>query len=78
MWMLLESNEERCIYIVDEALKRQHELRNKPAHAVPLATSARQRPENQKENQAGHSPVRRSARWRIKGGRLTLGSQPEG
>ena len=33
------------------------ELHNKPAHAVPLA-SARQRPENQKENQVGHSPER--------------------
>ena len=32
-------------------------LKNKPAHAVPLA-SARQHPENQKENQAGHSPER--------------------
>ena len=30
------------------------ELHDKPAHAVPLA-SASQRPENQKENQAGHS-----------------------
>ena len=29
----------------------------KNAHAVPLA-SARQHPENQKENQAGHSPER--------------------
>jgi hypothetical protein len=29
----------------------------KPAHAVPLA-SARQHPENQKENQAGHSSER--------------------
>ena len=29
----------------------------KTAHAVPLA-SARQHPENQKENQAGHSPER--------------------
>ena len=29
----------------------------KPAHPVPLA-SARQHPENQKENQAGHSPER--------------------
>jgi hypothetical protein len=29
----------------------------KPVHAVPLA-SARQHPENQKENQAGHSPER--------------------
>ena len=29
----------------------------KPAHAVPLA-SARQRPENQKENQAGYSSER--------------------
>ena len=29
----------------------------RPAHAVPLA-SARQRPENQKENRAGHSPER--------------------
>ena len=33
------------------------ELHNKPAHAVPLA-SARQHPENQKENQAGHSSER--------------------
>ena len=29
----------------------------KPAHAVPLA-SARKHPENQKENQAGHSSER--------------------
>ena len=29
----------------------------KPAHAVPLE-SARKHPENQKENQAGHSPGR--------------------
>ena len=33
------------------------ELQNKPAHALPLA-KARQRQENQKENQAGHSPER--------------------
>ena len=33
------------------------ELYNKPAHAVPLA-SARQHPEIQKENQAGHSSGR--------------------
>jgi len=40
------------------------ELRNKKnAHVVPLA-SARQHPENQKENQAGHSTER--ARWRAK------------
>ena len=32
-------------------------MNQKPAHAVPLA-SARQHPENQKENQAGHSPER--------------------
>ena len=35
------------------------ELHNKPAHAVPLAlASARQHPENQKKNKAGHSPER--------------------
>ena len=35
----------------------EEEIRNKPAHAVPLA-SARQQPENQKENQPGHSSER--------------------
>ena len=44
------------------------------AHAVPLA-SARQRPENQKENQAGHSSERAVEGL---GGRLALGSQPKG
>jgi hypothetical protein len=33
------------------------ELHNKPAHAVPLA-SAHQRPQNQKEDHAGHSSER--------------------
>ena len=39
-------------------LKKKKKKKNctiKPAHAVPLA-SARQHPETQKENQAGHSP----------------------
>ena len=46
---------------------------NKPARAVPLA-SARQHPETQKENQAGHSSER------VVGGQggLALGSQPGG
>ena len=35
----------------------EEEFHNKPADAVPLA-SARQHPENQEENQAGHSPER--------------------
>ena len=37
--------------------EEEEELHNKPAYAVPLA-SARQHPENQKENQAGHSSER--------------------
>ena len=49
----------------------------KPTHPVPLA-SARQHPGNQKENQAGPSPERTSARWRAQEGRPALGSQPEG
>ena len=47
----------------------------KTAHAVPLA-SARQHPENQKENQAGHSSERTVEGQG--GGRPALGSQPEG
>ena len=35
-------------------ISEEGKLYNKPAHAVPLAI-ARQRPENRKENQAGHS-----------------------
>ena len=42
----------------------------KPAHAVPLA-SAHQRPENQKANQAGHSPERAVAGQGV--GRSLLG-----
>ena len=41
--------------ITDHDDDELHYLR--PAHAVPLA-SAHQRPENQKENQAGHSSER--------------------
>ena len=37
---------------------------------MPLA-SARQHPESQKGNQAGHSPERASARWRAKGGAVS-------
>ena len=39
------------------ANKKKKNCTIKPAHAVPLA-SARQGPENQKENQAGHSSER--------------------
>ena len=42
-----------CFWQVEEG--ELHGKKN--AHAVPLA-SARQHPENQKENQAGHSPER--------------------
>ena len=49
---------------------------NKPAHAVALAlASARQHPENQKENEAGHSPERVVEG---PGGGLTLAWQPGG
>ena len=47
------------------ANKRRRKLHNKPAHAAPLAI-ARQRPENRKENQAGHSSSanKREIEWR--------------
>ena len=46
-------------------------LHEKNAHAVPLA-SARQHPENQKENQAGHSPERAVEGQPPPGGRACL------
>ena len=45
----------------------------KPAHAVPLA-SARQHPENRKENQTGHSSER-AVEGPLECG-MALGSQP--
>ena len=48
-----------------ELVFNDDELRNKPAHAVPLA-SARQRPENQKRETK--PAIRRSARWWARGG----------
>ena len=48
----------------------------KNAHAVPLA-SARQHPENQNENQAGHSPER-AVEGPLEECEITLGSQQPG